>query len=307
MLKVLTFNAAILDVRIFGHSFYRPLDHIEARLRELAVQLKQSSADLVFLQEVFHYDKQRLLLHFLDAHYPHKSQLARRGWKLRLDNELLILSRYPLANGKLVRFKSAPAEELRHTSKGFYHVETEIPGLGKLNLVNFHMSAGGKHHHPQSASMESIRARQIQQLLDYCRSMDCLLLAGDLNAGLQTSVANYQQVINAGYVDLFLAGQGTGLSWDPDNILVKMGTESHLPAQRIDHIFADSRLLEKMQVHDAEVIFKEKLVNTPRGNMPLSDHYGISARLKPINETSFVVDVKATSAIINCSKDLRLQ
>ena len=282
MLKVLTFNAAILDVRIFGRSFYRPLEHIDERLRELARQLRQSSADLVFLQEMFHHDKQKMLLRFLDAHYPHNSRLARPGWKFRLDNELLVLSRYPLARGKLLRFKSAPAEELRHTSKGFYHIETEIPGLGRLNLVNFHMSAGGKYQHPESASMERIRASQIQQLLDYFQSLDMLLLAGDLNAGQQTSVANYQQLIDAGYVDVFLAGKGTGISWDPGNALVRMGNEAHLPGQRIDHIFAGRDLLKKVQVHDAEVVFKDRLVSTAQASLPLSDHYGITARLKPI-------------------------
>ena len=282
MLKVLTFNAAILDVRIFGHSFYRPLDHIDTRLQELATQLKETSADLVFLQEVFHHDKQNLLLQFLDTHYPYHSELARAGWKLRLGNELLILSRYPLGKGKLVRFKNAPAEELRHTSKGFYHIEANVPGLGKLNLVNFHMSAGGKHQHPQSAAMESMRLRQVQQLLEYCRPLDSLLLAGDLNAGPQTSLTNYQQVIESGYLDCFLAGQGSGISWDPDNALVRIGSESHLPPQRIDHIFADRSLMEKVQVHDAEVVFKNNPVNTANTKLPLSDHYGITARFKPL-------------------------
>ncbi len=279
MLKVLTFNAAMLDVRIFGHSFYRPLDHIDARLTVLAEQLQRFSADIVFLQEVFHHDKQQVLLEQLDHYYPYVCGLARAGLKIRLDNELLILSRFPLGQGVLQRFKKAPAEELRHTSKGFYHIPADIPGLGTVNLLNFHMSAGGKHGHPQSPLMEAIRSEQIQQLVDYCRTLDCVILAGDLNAGPQISKENYQLLLDCGYHDLFSSVGAAGISWDPDNPLVRQGPDAHLPAGRIDHIFADATLLTRLQTDEAGVAFSEALVELAESRIPISDHYAISATL----------------------------
>jgi endonuclease/exonuclease/phosphatase family metal-dependent hydrolase len=171
MLKVITFNAAILDVRIFNRSFFRPVDFIPQRLHQLAIVLEQSGADIIFLQEMFHRDKQDFLCQALQKSYPYVLGHAPPGWKFRLGNELLIFSRFSLTGGRLIRFKHAPAEELRHTSKGFYHLQVELPVVGKLNLVNFHMSAGGKHGHPESGIMESIRLRQIEQLLEYTRGL----------------------------------------------------------------------------------------------------------------------------------------
>jgi len=276
MLKVITFNAAILDVRILGHSFHRPVNYIDARLDALASALQHSAADLVFLQELFHRDKQDHLCQMLKKQYPYVNGLAPAGWKLRLGNELLTLSRFPLPSGRLVRFNNAPAEELRHTSKGFYHMITELPDLGKVNLINFHMSAGGKKEHPESKQMEAIRARQIQQVIEYASGLDKTILAGDLNAGTEISTRNYQQLISAGFYDLFAAHGSTGISWDPANPLVIQGRESQLPAQRIDHIFTDKALFNGLRIVEAKVIFTEHSVTTDIGKIPLSDHYGLA-------------------------------
>ena len=275
MFKVLTFNAAILDIKFLGYSFYRPLDHIEARLNALITELEASAADIVFLQEIFHRDKQENLCRGLQKYYPYSMGLSSPGWKFRLGNELLTLSRYPLLNGRLLRFKIAPAEELRHTSKGFYHMQTKLPGLGLVNLINFHMSAGGKYAHPEAPEMDTIREKQISQLIDYTNGLEKIILAGDLNAGLETSTANYERLLNAGFFDLFVAADGHGMSWDPDNALVNSGAESHLPAQRIDHIFADKRLFEEIKPMAAKIVFKDHNIASLGGPIPISDHYGL--------------------------------
>lgn len=280
MLKVITFNAAILDVRFFGRSLHRPVAYVDARLDALALALRQTDADLVFLQELFHPDKQARLCGQLAECYPHVSGLAARGWQRRLGNELLIFSRYPLGEGRLLRFRHAPAEELRHTSKGFYHVCSDLPGLGPVNLVNFHMSAGGKHDHPQSATMESIREKQVQQMTEYLSGRKNVLLAGDLNAGLEVSTQNYRQLTRAGFQDLFVATGASGISWDPRNPLVAMGRESDLPPQRIDHVFTDAALSQRLRLHQAGIVFSDACVSTLDGPVPLSDHYGLAVEME---------------------------
>jgi endonuclease/exonuclease/phosphatase family metal-dependent hydrolase len=280
MLKVITFNAAILDVCVFGYSFYRPLEFIQQRLQHLAIALEQSDADIIFLQELFHRNYQDTLSHALKRSYPYVLGHAPRGWKLRLGNELLIFSRFPLTDGKLVRFSHAPAEELRHTSKGFYHAQVILPAIGPLNLINFHMSAGGKHLHPQSSTMEAIRQKQIEQFLDYSQKLNQTLLAGDLNAGPEVSTDNYEQMLTSNYHDLFSQSGAKGISWDPDNPLVKQGSDSHLPAQRIDHIFADSDLFENLNVTDANIVFDDHCVSISSDAVPLSDHYGLSMNIE---------------------------
>jgi len=275
MLKVITFNAAILDVCVFGYNFYRPVEFIEQRLQHLAIALEQSNADIIFLQELFHRNYQDILSHALKRSYPYILGHAPRGWKLRLGNELLILSRYPLTAGQLTRFKQAPAEELRHTSKGFYHAQIEVPELGKLNLVNFHMSAGGKYKHPQSRSMEKIRHQQIKQLLALTQNLDNAIIAGDLNAGPEVSNENYQQMLSANLYDLFAESGALGMSWDPFNPLVVRGNESHLPAQRIDHIFTDNKMFKTINNVKASITFDKPCVANDKSVFPLSDHYAI--------------------------------
>ena len=276
MFKVLTFNAAILDIKFLGYSFYRPLAHIETRLNALVTELEAGAADIVFLQEMFHRDKQDSLCHRLQKYYPYNMGVNSPGWKFRLGNELLTLPRYPLINARLVRFKNAPAEELRHTSKGFYHMQTKLPSLGLVNLINFHMSAGGKHAQLEAPAMENIREKQITQLIDYTSGLDRMILAGDLNAGPEASIDNYKQVLDAGFFDLFVAGGGHGMSWDPDNALVRQGSESYLCAQRIDHIFADESLFEEIKPMGAEIVFKDHCISSGDGPIPISDHYGLT-------------------------------
>ena len=161
MLKLISFNAAILDIRLLGYSLYRPVDDIKTRLSALTDAIKSSNADVIFLQELFHRKNQLQLFHHLKSEYPYICGIENSGWGLRLGNELIVLSRHPLSDSKLTRFTHAPAEELRHTSKGFLHLKAALPTLGTVDLINFHMSAGGKHAHPETTAMEALRRKQI--------------------------------------------------------------------------------------------------------------------------------------------------
>ena len=109
------------------------------------------------------------------------------------------------------------------------------------------------------------------------------MLVGDLNAGPETSVNNYQQLASAGYHDLFATIQAKGISWDPANPLVEQGLESHLPAQRIDHVFTDRALFECLDVIEAKIIFTEHCVPTAESAVPLSDHYALVTAEQFIN------------------------
>lgn len=246
----------------------------------LAEKLPETGADIICLQEAFHRPLQEALYDSIRSHYPYARGFAARGPGLRLGNELLVFSRFPLQGGKLIRFTSAAADELRHTSKGFFHVSVVTEGYGTLELVNFHTTAGGRREHPESEKMNSIRARQIGQLLDYAKHLDGAVLAGDLNAGPHSSFSNYQQLDRSGYADTFNIPGREGYTWDPANPLVAAGPEADLPPQRIDHIFLDSVLHERTHVHKAEIVLNEACVETAKGRIPLSDHYGVLASLQ---------------------------
>jgi len=278
-LHILSFNAALQNIRLLGRSLYCPVPHVGERLEALVHSLVSSEADIVFLQEVFHHALQQKLYSAVRRYYPHAAGLCGRGWRLRLGNELLILSRHPLRGGRLVRFRQAAREELRHTSKGFFHVAADLPGPGPVVLVNVHATAGGKHAHPESPAMNRIRTAQLKQLLIFTRQLGPHILAGDFNAGPHSDTRNYRRVIGAGYSDAFTAGAGSGHSWDPANPLVARGAEAHLPPQRIDHIFLDPALAGQVTVADSRIALREYCVPVAGGRLPLSDHYAVRTSL----------------------------
>lgn len=202
--------------------------------------------------------------------------LAKAGIKSRLDNALLIVSKFPLASGRFSRFRHAALEERLFTSKGFYKTEISLPGAGTIRLVNFHMTAGGIHHHPESPRMEHLRALQIRQLMDSLEGATPTLLTGDLNAGMESSRANYDAIINHGFTDAFVSCGGTGVTWDPDNPLVANHGENHLPAQCIDHVFLDSSATDMLVAEKGRIVMNDASVSLSNGEkIPVSDHYGV--------------------------------
>lgn len=276
MFSLLTINAAIQDVRLFARSLYRPLRHTRERLHSLAHQIIKLEPDIICLQEMFHHDLQSNFHALLHHRYPYVVGLGSSGIKYRLDNELLTFSRFPLTRASLHRFRHAALEERLFTSKGFYRMEVHLPAVGTMQLINFHMTAGGLRHHPESPHMEHLRNLQIRQLLETLNGDMPTILAGDLNAGREVSRVNYDALINRGFTDAFQSGGGSGTSWDPANPLVAHYQENHLPPQRIDHVFLDPRAHELLTAGKAEIVLHEHCVTVPGGEqVPVSDHYGV--------------------------------
>jgi len=284
--SIVTFNAAVQDVRLLGRSLYCPAACPAERLARVPRALLDLDADIVCLQEVFHRGWREWLCGALGRIYPHVAGLD-SGWPgLRLGNELLVLSRFPLSHARLRRFKSAAPEELRFTSRGFQELSVHVPALGEVLLCNVHASAGGLDEHPESPVMEEIRARQIDELLQDRGQEKPLLLVGDLNAGPQSSVRNYRQLLAAGLVDACAAAGIRGVTWDPANPLVAAGREAHLPPQRIDHVFVNRGLAAQAACSMAQIMLTERLVDSRQGRLPLSDHYAIRAEFRAVESVN---------------------
>jgi len=102
-----------------------------------------------------------------------------------------------LALAKLVkdgRIQPAKIEEKIFTSKGFYQVNLDIPGIGGLTIINVHMTAGGLRTHPEGKRSMDIRSRQIRQLLQHLPDDQPAIITGDINAGPESSQENYLQL-----------------------------------------------------------------------------------------------------------------
>ena len=250
------------------------------RLSVLPGALLDLDADVLFLQEVFHNDIQKKLYRTLNNSYPYITGISKGGMKLRLGNELLTISKYPLNQGKLIRFKHASPEENLFTSKGFFHTSMIIPDMAHIELINFHMTAGGVHAHPEDDRMDAIRMQQIDQILEYSGQFKHVILAGDLNAGPHTSTTNYQRILNAGFVDLTIESGRDAVTWDNKNPLVANGEEFHLPSQSIDHIFINRTLSGELNLIESKIVLNNKCIRTNGVMIPLSDHYGVMTTLE---------------------------
>lgn len=275
--SLLSLNAALQDVRLFGCSVWRPLDHVDERLQALAVALLERSADVVFLQECFHRPLQDRLIAALAGAYPQVAGLARRGLKLRLGSEVLVLSKHPLDDVRFIRFETVHPEDRLFTSTGFVIAQVRLPRVGHLGLVNLHASAGGlRAGDPESPRAEAIRSHQIAQILDAVHDLGPVLLAGDLNAGPVASRACYRQVTAAGFVDAFAAAGGRGDSWDIENPLVGANGDDPLYSQRIDHVFVNQATLELLRPVAAGIVLDGARTTLPDGRrIPISDHYAV--------------------------------
>ena len=285
MFSVLTINAALQDVRLLSRSLYRPVGYINERLSVLAAEIRKLNPDIVCIQELFHHDLQQQFYSWLHAQYSHAAGFAKKGFKLRLGNELILLSRFPLTGGKHMRFRHASLEERLFTSKGSYRVFVTIPGVGEIQLINFHLTAGGIRQHPEHPVMENIRSLQIQQLLSMLSPGIPVILAGDLNAGPDVSIVNYEQILKAGFIDAFAESGGTGITWDPANPLVANHGENNLPPQRIDHIFLNSMAAKILKPDTGRVVLNALGIHLKDNHLiPVSDHYGIQVDFRINNK-----------------------
>lgn len=281
MFSILTINAALQDIQILGHSVYRPITYIRQRLSGLATQIRQLDPDIVCLQELFHHNLQQQLYLLLEDRFPYACGFAKKGLKFRLGNELITLSKFSVKNDRFFRFNNAALEEKIFTNKGFFRMIVEIPGSGELQLINFHMTAGGLRHHPEHPAMEKIRSSQIRQLVNHVSSRMPVILAGDLNAGPGTSKKNYDEMIDAGFTDTFTVAGGKGISWDPDNPLIQWHGGHHLPSQRVDHVFINKVAGQIIKPSGAEIVLNHAGIRLTNGtSICVSDHYGVLVYFK---------------------------
>lgn len=279
-LRLLTFNAGLL--KMFGRSV--PAPYVPERLARLPQEIRRLDADIVLLQELYGQRARHRVAHALKDLYPHASfpHMRRRFF---LANGLMTLSRYP-ASGAITLFRDAPADEAWLDSKGLLATTHSLPTGAELLCMNIHTTAGGLFHHPESAYIDGIRARQIDQILGYEQdSKTAVVLAGDLNAGPGVSESNFRQILSSGFVSLhdFLHGEVPEPTWDPSNPLNSGGPHKHCPPQRIDHVFLRAKDIESAHVTplSSEICLRDPVVSIGNGRkVSVSDHYGLFTELE---------------------------
>jgi len=184
---------------------------------------------------------------------------------------------------RCLRHEQAAAGEKVLGDKAMLMIKVTSGSLGRLCIVNMHTTAGGGL---DPEAVDAIRESELKEAVDLCAQAmidGCKgIILGDLNMGPEASPANYDFMLNQGYSDEVIkcagsAGSGI-ISWDPTNPLNAVGPHAKSPPQRCDHLFVHSSA--GIVSSSAKIMFTEADIQTTRGPVTMSDHYGLLVNLQ---------------------------
>ena len=280
MLRLLTLNTGLTEIRLLGVALYEDVPHVGARAAHLADALRRVNADIVALQELVPARvKSRVTAELRDL-YPHRAGIAEDS--RFYGTGLLTLSRHPIERAACTPFSRQTLEEGLFGPRGMLACTVHIPGLGRCRVTNLHVTAGGAYRQRRRRGAPDLRGAQIAEAIA-AAGAPCdgtVVLAGDFNCDPAEAPALDRRLQGAGFGDA--AAGASRATWDPQNPLNR-GRASGA-ARRVDHIFVRAGGGRRVAVADMRVVLDEPAVPLPGGGgaaLPLSDHYGLVAELTP--------------------------
>ncbi len=180
--RLLTFNIAHARGPMPWPQGLRTKAKIRANLLKIARLIQRLDADLVALQEIDEnsrwngsFDHLAYLSEYTGLTHCIHGVNNRRGGRYQLNYGNAFLSRYPIAHSETVPFGIGKLGE-----KGFVFAEIELPGQGRLPVINVHL-----HHRSRRQRLKQItRLQHYLTELHAHRSARWLtppLVAGDFN------------------------------------------------------------------------------------------------------------------------------
>src|SRR5512133_2209836 len=142
VLKVLTYNAGLLKIGLFGRTLLEPAPHVDERFRHLAPALLALDADLIALQEVYDPRHQQSLMGDLGGAYPFYAVAPTRRFR-PFGAALMLFSKYPLIDPQYLLFTRVPLDEQLFVDKGMIVTSVDAGPFGRLALANVHNTSGG--------------------------------------------------------------------------------------------------------------------------------------------------------------------
>ncbi len=278
-IRILTYNLGLLKWKLFGIGpiVYQNPPYADERFPFMAKALLESKADILVLQEVYRGVHVQELQKQLKETHPYMARGSKsRPWQFH--NALVVFSKYEITNFKLVKHKDAEWTEKALASKCMQVVEVSTP-LGPFQLVCMHTTAGGNY--PEEA--DEIRESELIEAIEECKAYSSkpgnegrAIITGDLNMGPQASRANYDFMLESGFVDAVANVTKKELTtWDPVNLLNAFGVHNHCPPQQCDHLFLQKD--SSFHLTEAELFMTDAFISIGGGEkVTLSDHYGIN-------------------------------
>ena len=164
MLRILTFNTGLTEIRLFGAALYEDVPHVVARAAHLAPALRAVDADIVLLQELVPQRvKVRLAAELRDL-YPHSAGIAEDS--RFYGTGLLTLSRHPMTDASCIPFAQQTLEEGLFGPRGMLACTVDTPDLGRVRVINLHATAGGAYRRKRRLGAPDRRRAQIAQAIE---------------------------------------------------------------------------------------------------------------------------------------------
>lgn len=295
-MRILTLNVGLLDYNCCGITCFSNPPYSQQRFPFLAPDVAKLNPDIVTFQECYSEHHADSLYNALKHILPYRVRLNSKKWGiLNLHNGMMILSKYPVHDSKLICHKHVACVEDWFGDKSTLIAVLDVPNYGLLHVINVHPTAGGAD--PESAKADANRELTLKQIIEYYQHATNTLghgamVIGDLNCGPDVSPQNFAYIIdNGGFRDTFAEAVFDGKvpteqrhSWDSRNLLNITGPHAHTEPQRIDHILLSKNDTRFGRVNYAEIVFTEKKVtlnvkHPATGERPcqssISDHYGV--------------------------------
>ena len=281
MLRVLTFNTGLTEIRLFGYALYEDVPHVVARAAHLAQALRRVDADIVLLQELVPQRVKVRLAAELHDLYPHSAGIAEDT--RFYGTGLLTLARHPIEDASCTPFAEQTLEEGLFGPRGMLSCTVPTPGLGPCRAINLHATAGGASRKRRRQGAPGRKSAQIAEAIEAAAAPfeGTVVLGGDFNSDPANDPATHRRLDAAGFADVTArlpeATRPPG-TWDPANPLNR-GKASGL-ARRVDHIILRPPAGRGVGTSDARIVLNEPAVPLPDGDfLPLSDHHGLLATL----------------------------
>jgi endonuclease/exonuclease/phosphatase family metal-dependent hydrolase len=300
IIRVLTINLGLLGFELKSR-WRMPVDlHLGERLAAAPVLLSSLQADVIALQEVYGPADREVLAGAMATRYPFGAG-SPKGHSL-VGNGLMLLSRFPVLRSAFMPAEGAPLWTLPFWQQGLLAVDLDLPLIGRTRLINTHIASSVPFGRAGSGASKANRNREIAQLLAAANAGgQAAILAGDFNTSPEIHSENYERIVDAGYVDGFVASNPSerrngGFTWDSANPLNARGRFRDAPSQRIDHVFV--RADRSLVPISAQIVLQDRTIQTGSGlRIPLSDHYGmlVTLALRPATAGGSGVNVGGES------------
>lgn len=263
-LKLLTLNIGELEISLPYIGSFPLIIKKGARLRRFISFIEKENYDVIMLQEISQSTRMRVMkkLHHM---YPYSA--FDTSYKL-FRGDLLILSKFPITEQTFVPYSANTLFERIPITKGVLSATIEVAGR-TITLFNTHLTSVGLTQSGTTPRVERIRSEQIRDILQFLHTQKHpVILAGDMNAGPETSPDNYKQIVST-FVDMFEfcdiphAGR---ITWTPTNPYTQKIYKSS-PDQQVDGFYIQAKDIVRLNADFyVEVVFKDTVV---------SDHYGV--------------------------------